>query len=329
MSAGTRRVLVTGGSGFIGTNLIETLAAEGLRLVNVDADAPRDARQAQHWVRCDILDRAELARIVVAERPTDVVHLAARTDVEGKTLADYRANIEGTANVLDAVARAGSVVRLIVTSTQFVHQFHGTPAGDEDYAPYTVYGQSKVETERLTRAAGLACAWTIVRPTNIWGPWHPRYPHEFWRVLAGGKYAHPGRQPVLRSYGYVGNVVWQMLRFLALPPADVAGRVFYVGDRPVNLLDWANGFSRAQTGRDVRVVPRPLVRSLALVGDTLKAAKVAFPITTSRYRNMITGNPADMEATFALLGEPPYSLDAGIAATVAWMRAHHPALVRI
>src|SRR5436190_10662906 len=197
MPADARDVyVVTGGSGFIGTNLIDELEKNHARVINVDVRAPNDLRHRNHWTECDIMDFGKLSSIFVAARPTHVIHLAARTDIDGKALLDYAVNIQGTSNVLNAIKRAGTVNRLIVASTQFVHQFHGQPAHDQDYAPHTVYGQSKVEMEKLTRAAELHCIWTIIRPTNIWGPWHPRYPHEFWRVIAQRKYLHPGRKKV-------------------------------------------------------------------------------------------------------------------------------------
>jgi nucleoside-diphosphate-sugar epimerase len=329
MSEDRGTYVVTGGSGFIGTNLISELEKTGARIVNLDVEAPNERRHAVHWTQCDVMDFDKLGAIFAEKRPTHLIHLAARTDIDGETLRDYKVNVQGTLNVLNAIKRVGTVKRLIVTSTQFVHQFQGNPKHDEDFAPYTVYGESKVETEKLTRAAGLECIWSIVRPTNIWGPWHPRYPHEFWRVVAERKYLHPGGDKVRRSYGYVGNVVWQMMRMLDAPAANVSGKVFYVGDRPVDLLDWVNGFSTKQTGRKVMVVPRACVRLLGFVGDMCKAVNVGFPITTSRYRSMTTDNVADMEKTFDVLGEPPYSLEAGIAETVEWMKEYHPKLIQI
>src|SRR5262249_46087447 len=144
-----------------------------------------------------------------------VVHLAAYTETKpGNVIEDYAPNIEGTANVLYAIKAVRSVERVIMTSTQFVHQRNGLPTHDEDFAPHTIYGESKVIAENLTRQANLACCWTIIRPTNIWGPRHPRYPKEFWRVLKEGRYIHPGKQVVIRSYGFVGNVVDQIIKIL-------------------------------------------------------------------------------------------------------------------
>jgi nucleoside-diphosphate-sugar epimerase len=323
------RILITGGSGFIGTNLIDWLLRSGVTIVNVDIDPPKLQHQRELWRECDILDRLKLSEIFTSFKPEAVVHLAARTDVEGRWLIDYRANTDGSRHVLECVADVGSVQRIIITSTQFVHQFKGTPQNDTDYAPYTVYGQSKMITEQLTRQASLACTWSIIRPTNIWGPWHPRYPHEFWKTISAGYYVHPGKAPVKRSYGYVGNVVWQITRILELPHSVVNQRVFYVGDEPINLLDWVNGFSRKQIGKDVRIIPRSFVKILALWGDLLSWRGLSFPITTSRFRSMTTSNEAPMNRTYEVLGTPPYTLEQGIDQTVAWMKQYFPQLVKV
>ena len=109
-----------------------------------------------------------------------MLHFAARTDVLGKTVDDYPANHIGTANVIAAIQKTPSVQNAIFTSSQFVVAPGDLPKHDQDFRPHTVYGQTKVLSEKAVRAADLACAWTIIRPTNVWGRWHPRYPMEFW-----------------------------------------------------------------------------------------------------------------------------------------------------
>lgn len=321
------RFLITGGSGFIGTNLMEKLIGEGHEIVNIDIKQPNINSHRAFWELCDILDWEHLLLCFQKFSPTHVIHLAARTDTIGKSLDEYIVNTKGTANVLDAIKTTASVDRVIITSTQFVNQFRGIPKDDFDYAPYTAYGESKVLNERAIRQTNLKCVWTIIRPTNIWGPWHPRYPYEFWRVLGRGMYFHPGGKSVLRSYGYVNNVVYQILKMIASPSEKVNEKVYYVGDRPINLLDWVNGFSIRQTGKKVRVAPRKLIRALAYIGDILSIFKITFPITSSRYRSMTTSNDAPMEPTFQEFGQPPYSLDEGIDETVGWLRSFHPEIV--
>jgi nucleoside-diphosphate-sugar epimerase len=301
-----KRILVTGGSGFIGTNLLLRLASEPATILNLDLKPPPVAALRANWGACDITD--------------DVLHLAGRTDMLGKTLADYAANTAGSRSVVEACRAGGSIERFILTSSQFVCGPGPLPANDVDFRPHTVYGESKVLAERELRAINPDFIWSIIRPTNVWGAFHPRYPEEFWRVLRRGLYLHPAGRQVIRSYAYVGNVVDQALALLGAPSDLVHRRVFYVGDPPAELLEWVDGFALALTGRRVRKVPIAVMQTIALMGDFMEAVVGRAPLTRSRLRSMTEDYPTPMEATFALLGPPRFSLTEGIAATTAWLR---------
>lgn len=324
------KIIITGGSGFIGTNLIDKLVqSRKFVIFNIDIARPKKEEHLRYWINMDIMDREKLMGFFGESLPSIVVHLAARTDTDPEnTLEDYRVNTQGSENLISAVRDTSTVKHVIFTSTQFVHQYQGFPKSDTEFAPHTVYGESKMIMEKSIRAAQLNCVWTIVRPTNIWGPWHLRYPYEFWDVLSKGYYIHPGNEPVIRSYGYVGNVVQQLITILELPNDIVGGKVFYVGDKPIDLFEWTNGFSIEQTGKQVRVVPRFIIRIIALLGDALSLIRIRFPITTSRYKSMTTSNIAPMDFTFEILGLPKYSLSDGIKETVQWMKIYFPHLVK-
>ena len=315
------KLLITGGSGFIGTNLVESLRFKGVSLVNVDINAPRINAHMGFWKKCDILNYYDLKSVFLQFQPTHVIHLAARTDTDSSDIEDYCVNTEGTASVLECVNNSITVERLIITSSQFVCGPGFISKNDEDFSPHTAYGRSKVINETQTRDAGLRCAWTIIRPSNIWGPWHRRYPKEFWLVLKRRLYFHPGRKPVIRSYGYVKNVVHQIEQIFRASVVDVNRKVFYTGDMPINLWDWANGFSVVITGKRARILPRAFIRSLGLLGDALAPVGIKFPITTSRFRSMTTNYLVPMEPTFQTLGPPPCSLRDGIVETVEWLRS--------
>jgi nucleoside-diphosphate-sugar epimerase len=299
------------------------------QVLNIDIVQPKMGLYNKYWVQCDILDQRKLINLFSSFNPDVVIHLAAKVDVEGKTLDDYKVNTEGTKNILNSIKKTKSVKRVIITSTQFVNQYNGIPKNDEDYSPHTIYGESKVITEQVTREAELECCWTIIRPTNIWGPWHWRYPKEFWKVIAEGKYFHPKGNNVIRSYGFVGNVVWQIQRFLDIEEYKVNKQVFYVGDKSINILEWVNGFSKLQIGKNVRLVSPIFVKGLAILGDILKGIGVTFPITSSRYKSMTTSNALPMDKTFNLLGNPPYNLEESIKLTVNWLKVYYPHLVKI
>lgn len=319
------KLFITGGSGFIGTNAIDVFSKSGATILNFSLHGPLKSEHNQYWVEGDILNAVATQAAFEQFRPDHVLHLAARAECDENTTIEkgYRVNTQGTQNVLDAIRETPSVERVIITSSQFVCGPGPRPKNDSDYFPATVYGESKVITEKLTRAANLPTTWTIVRPTNIWGPWHMRYRREFWRVVERGLYIHPGRQPVVRCYGYVGNVVDQIRKIFDAPRDAIHGKTIYVGDRPTDLFDWVNGFSKGLTGKPVRVVPRSLMRALAFAGDIpSRLTGKPFLINSSRFRSMTTDYDTPIAETFTLLGENPYSLEEGIRETVQWLRSY-------
>jgi nucleoside-diphosphate-sugar epimerase len=317
-----KRLLVTGGSGFIGANLIfEIDRLGGYEVLNLDLADPKFKSKLARFSYCDLLDRGALEQAFAEFRPTHVINLAGRTDMFGATVDDYAANHIGTANLIAAIQQTPSVQSVVFTSSQYVVGPGRLPEGDEDYSPHTIYGESKVETEKVIRLADLAVRWTIIRPTNIWGRWHPRYPSEFWRVLKQGRYVHPGGAPVIRCYGYVGNIVDQVLTILARDDDSLDRRTLYVGDPPVDIYEWTNAFSLELTGKPVRVVPRPLLLAIAKVGDIVIKLHGKFPLFTSRFRSMTEDYVTPMEPTFAALGPPTRSLKQGVHETVEWLRS--------
>ncbi len=315
------KVLVTGASGFIGTNFIEYFSKLDCKLLNVDVNPPLNSEHERFWKKTDIMNSAELKAIFAEFQPTHVVHMAARAECDENTTVEegYAVNTTGTENVLDAIKHTPSIKRLIIVSTQYVCGPSRLPENDEDYFPHTVYGQSKVITEELTRKANLDCVWSFVRPTNIWGPWHFRYRQEAWRVIKNGMYLHPGGKPVVRSYGYVGNIIWQMEQIFNAPKEIVDKQVFYVGDRPIDIYKWVNSFSLALRGKKALKAPRFLLHGIGLVGDLLAKLGKSFPLTVSRYKNMTSDYLTPMDKTFETFGEPPFSLTQGVDQTTQWL----------
>ena len=313
------RLLVTGGSGFIGTNLVQSALDKGIEVLNLDWNPPLKDSHRPWWREWNLMDREATVKQLADFRPTHVVHLAARTDTDVQDdLQAYRQNHEGTEILLEAVKVTPSIERLIVTSTQFVCEAGYQPKDDQDYKPFTLYGESKRLCELATRKADLACVWSIIRPTTIWGPWSLRYRDVLFKVMRKGMYFHPGKGKVIRSYGYVGNVVWQIERILESPAPIVNGKVFYVGDHPMDLRVWVEAISQGLVGKPVRYIPTWMVKGLAMGGDVLKTLGIPFPITSGRFRSMTSDYITPMNRTVQALGEAPHSLEEGVKAMVHW-----------
>jgi nucleoside-diphosphate-sugar epimerase len=316
---GDMRVLITGGSGFIGSHLVSRLVEQRCEVLNVDTAKPL-SKQPGTWEQCSILDTTRLASIFDRFQPKWVVHLAALASMEARSIKELRVNTEGTTSVLDACKKSNSVERVIVTSTQHVRKPGAGPASsDTDFAPYMAYGESKVLTEQLTRSANLESTWTIIRPTAIWGPRHLLLAEGLWKLLKQRRYFHPQRDAVVRSYGYVKNAAWQIEKLLKADSKSIDRKVFYVGDGNFRQQEWVNAFSRSLTGQDVRTLPTACIGVLAKVGDAMRYCGLKFPIYTSRFRNMVTSNPVSIQPTLDLLGAAPYSLEEGVEETVDWL----------
>ena len=152
------RVLVTGGKGQLGSDVLARLAACRIEAIGADK------------AEFDITDRAQTARFLRECRPDAVIHCAAYTDVnraEDEEELCRRINAEGTANIAQACEDVGA--KLIYISTDYVFDGSGTlpHLPDEQVGPLNVYGQTKWEGEQ---AALRACTRTfIVRTSWVFG----------------------------------------------------------------------------------------------------------------------------------------------------------------
>lgn len=314
------RVLVTGGSGFIGTNLVGAYRAAGVNVRNADIAAPRNPADRNLWVAADVDQMDSLRAIVESFTPTHVFHLGARTDLDGDRLTDYSANVSGVTNVLEVLHGASTrPARVVVASSRMVCEIGYQPKSDEDYCPPNAYGASKVETERIVRATA-DIPWVLVRPTSIWGPWFDVPYRDFFLAVARGRYVHPAGRSISKNFGYVGNTIWQLHRLMTAPEPDVRARTFYVGDPAIEVRDFADRISRALGRRATREVPLGVLRALALTGDVIERVGRRAPLTSFRLNNLLTPMHHDLAALASVAGEPPFGLDESVPTTVAWLR---------
>lgn len=317
------RILITGGSGFIGTNLVERCVGAGHDVISLDIAPPRNPAHHGVWRLVDILERDVLAESVAAFDPDLVFHLAARTDLDGKAAADYAANFTGTSNLIDALSSLKRLKRVIFASSMLVCRLGYRPKDEWDYRPSTAYGESKIQMEAIIRTSThIPCSWVIVRPTSIWGPWFGPPYKNFFRAVAKGYYFHPGTKAVRRSFGYVGNVVYQLDKLMQARAGDVHSRTYYLSDYDVVVIrDLANLVQRTVGVREIKTVPISILKAAARAGDVAKKAGWRNPpLTTFRLNNLTTTAVYDVQPLKEIVGPLPHSLEDGVRETVAWLR---------
>lgn len=238
------KALVTGGAGFIGSNLSDALLARGDEVIVVD-DLSTGRRENLEpglangavLVEADIRDREALEELFGREQPEVVFHLAAQIDVR-KSIADpafdASINVGGTANVLEA-ARVAESRRVVFSSTGGAIYGEGEGqqlplAEDAPLAPEAPYGQSKFAGEGYLalyeRLYGLSSV--PLRLGNVYGPRQDPLGEAGVIAIFCGK-LRAGERPTVfgdgkqtRDYIYVGDVVSAML---AAADAETAGPI--------------------------------------------------------------------------------------------------------
>lgn len=318
-----RKLVITGGSGFIGTNLVQMARDRGDAVVNIDLRPPQVEAQRACWREGDLMDAGALRALIADADPDAIINLAAVADIALRAAA-MPANTQGLRHVIEAARALPTKPQLIHASTQLVVKPGYLPAHPRDFAPYTEYGQSKAESEEILWEEAGDLRWTIVRPSTIWGPWHATFGGSIWKYLNRRWYMLPTGMDPVRSYGYVANVCAQLLAVVDAPTAAVDHKIFYVGDAPEPSSKWLDGFSRALTGHATRRIPGSALRVLATLGEWSNAVGGPSPINRGRLYRMTTDYPVPMEETFRVLGRGNVDSASGIAATVAWLRERHP-----
>ena len=270
---GAGPVFVTGGSGFVGGQLIRRLVADGVRVRALarsdEAAATLDALGAEP-ILGDLSDTGALVKGMLDTRL--VVHAAAQLAGADEERM-YTANVEGTRNVVSVGRRVDVPTIVHVSTAQVILGTDVPPIVDADEAhpyplrPLGAYARTKGEAERVAlNASSSRCRIVAVRPRLVWGAGDrtllPGILHAArsgaWRWIDDGLY--------LTSTCHVQNVVEGIL---AAAYSGEAGRAYFLTDGPPMVFrDFVT--AQAQTKgveRPDRSLPRPLARALATAAE--------------------------------------------------------------
>lgn len=316
------KILITGGSGFIGTNLINYLLHENKHtILSIDKKCPKINEHKQIWKKVDICDALLLKKTILEFQPDFIIHLAARTDLRGKELKDYDANMSGVSNLLDVLKEIPNLKQALFASSMYVCEPGYMPKSFEDYAPHTIYGESKVETEKIIKKENPKYIWSIIRPTSIWGPWFGEPYDKFFRMVLNHMYFHMGKRACKKTYGYIDNAIYQIISILNAPKENVMKKVFYIGDyEPYDITEWANEIAECANIK-IPNIPYFIFKLAGWFGDLLKMVGIAFPMTSFRLKNMTTNNVHNLNPIKSIAPNLPTSRQEGNIKTIDWIKS--------
>jgi len=322
-------VLVTGGTGFLGSALVRALVVRGDRvhvLVRPSSDRSRLAGLDVETVVGDVTAPETLPRAV--EGVEVVYHLAGKLGQFGVPEKAYqRLHVEGTCNVLRACAEQPPKRFVYCSSPGMLGAIApGEPLRAEDapHRPVSIYERSKSAAERaaLPLAAELGIPLVIARPEFIYGP-GDRHVVGLFRAIQSGRFFYMGTGTCLCHPSYVDDVVAGLIACgggRARP-----GEVYHIcGPRPVTIRELAEAIARALDVRPPRLhLPVPLVRAGAWAAELVaRVARIEPPLSLESVRFFTESRAFSIDKARCELGwSPQVDLDAGVRRAVAWYRA--------
>lgn len=245
-------ILVTGGTGFIGSHLLERLAAQGRPvrcLVRRAVTLPPGVQQAHG----DLESGAGLPEALLGV--DTVIHLAGVT--KARAVADYhRGNALATANLLRAATQVARFVYVGSLAAAGPSPADRPLTETDPPRPISHYGRSKLAGELAVRQSPLAERSVIVRPPVVYGP-RDHDVLQMLRTVSRGWMAQIGAAPRRFSHIYVGDLVDGLILAADGLNPGAAGQVFYLASpTPVSWQEFGNLAARLM-GREMRTLTIP------------------------------------------------------------------------
>jgi dihydroflavonol-4-reductase len=322
------RTLVTGGSGFIGSHLVERLRERGDEVVSLakdEANAELLARLGVEAVIGDLNNGIDPVRLL--DRVEVVYHLAGVT--RARTTEDYyEGNHRATKRLIAHCIRHGeSIRRFVYVSSQAAAgpSPDGRPVDERvPCRPVSHYGRSKMLAEREVLAARDRLPVTIVRPSAVYGP-RDRDFYKYFRLIQHHVELLVGGGATRMNLIHARDLVEGLL--LAAEQEEAIGQIYFIASEQQYTSEAiGRAIARALRARPIRIrVPAPLVyaagAAMELIGKAM-GREVLLNIQKARELLQPAWVCSVSKAGEQLGFHPRVTLDDGMCSTLAWYREH-------
>lgn len=287
-------IMLIGGEGYIG-QIIQKIKIKDFEFFSYDTNT-RDSRNL-----LDISNKKNVNKAINDLNPDVVINLAARTDLKGTRTDEYSINWIGVENIIDSIGSKD--IWFVHFSSMLVCKLGHNLEHATDYCPDTVYGESKVKSEK-TLIGSNNNKWTIIRPTTVWGE-NAKFPYSLFISI-------------VKKYGFIeldifsskrdfcheayAKILIESMLFSAInSKRNLHKKIFYLTDaKPSSINDLAKVASKLYGGKTYKIPNffniflNIMLVFFAKFGDILdKVFKIKFIMNTRRLKNMQTHSDLD------------------------------------
>lgn len=315
------KIAITGGAGFIGTELAKILKKQGHELVLIDLR--KSETFPDDSVIANITDKQAMHDVMAGVDA--IYHLAAehRDDVS-PTSRYFDVNVDGGQNVIDA-AKAHGVKTIVFTSSVAVYPLEPEDpvrGSSEEHtpSPFNYYGTSKLSSEATFQAwadEDAERSLTMVRLVATFGIGNRGNIYTLIKQIAGGKFMMIGSGKNLKSIAYVGNVTAFLAHALTLGKGT---HLYNYADKPdLNMREFVVSVREAlgKEGTGLRIPYLPGLLGGYVFDVLAKITGKKFPISSIRVRKFCANTIVNADKLQETEFEAPFSLKAGLQDMIA------------
>jgi len=309
-------ILITGGSGFIGTRLIDELLKENHKITIYDKHISK--KYPDLTIKGDVRDVESLTN---ACKGIDLIYNLAAEHADNVTpLSLYKdVNVGGAQNVVEA-AKANNIKNIIFTSSVAIYPLDAGESHEElEPAPFNEYGRTKLAAEKVFlawQAEDENNSLFMVRPAAVFGETNRGNIYNLLKQIHSGKFLNIGKGNNRKSIGYVGNIA----AFLAtLADKKTTVDIYNYADKPDMTSREMADYIQKELGRDKKIATVPYI--VGLMGgyafDFLsKITGKKYPISSIRVKKFTADTSIDTTKLENSGFVRPFTLQEGFSRTI-------------